>query len=185
MTKFSAKLLTVSVLGSLCVLESYAQVNPAQSAADLSEAEGIAVQTSADLAQAALAQNSEEINEAMTRSDAVAAAVAQAREAYLAMERALLGGDEDAAASYAAELKECLANAIDAANGVIPDAIADTIEHNRLENQNTGTLGRPGDPVNVYENPWNSDRMKAFYQNHFANMYESGVYPWDRETTPE
>lgn len=184
MTKFTAKLLTASAVGALCVLETLA-VDPAAAAGDLAEIANISVQAKGALSEAALSQDVDAITEAGKRSDAVDAAMAQAQEAYLVMERAIENGDEDAAESAAEDLKACLEKAIDAYNGVIPAAVAEAVEQWKNDRKNSGTKGRPYDPVNVYERAWDSERMKDFYQNHFANCWESGVHPHDRETTPE
>ncbi len=182
MTKFSTLLLTAT-LGSVALTANAA--DPAVAAGDLAEIASLSVQAKSALTDAALAGDVDAIAEAGKRSDAVDAAMAQAQEAFLAMERAIESGEQDVADSAAEELKAALENAVDALGGVIPEEVQQAIEDWKSDRKNAGAKGRPDDPVNVYEVPWDSARMKDFYQNNFANFWESGVLPQDKETTPE
>lgn len=182
MTKFSTLLLTAT-LGSVVLTASAA--DPAVAAGDLAEIASLSVQSKSALTDAALAGDVDAIAEAGKRSDAVDAAMAQAQEAFLAMERAMENGDQDVADSAAEDLKASLESAVDAFNGVIPEEVQQAIDQWKNDRKNTGTKGRPYDPVNVYDVPWDSASMRDFYQNQFANFWESGLSPQDRETTPE
>ncbi len=181
MTKFSTLILAALVAGTLNVHA----VDSAAAAGDLAEISMMSVLSKAALSEASLTGDVDAIAEAGKRSDAVDAALAQAQDAYAAMERALENNDEDAAASAVDELKSSLSKAVDALSGVIPDEIMQAVQQMRNNRRNSGARGRQGGPVNVYNVPWNSKRMRDFYQNHFSNCWESGIHPHDRETTPE
>ncbi len=184
MTKQTVKIFAASMVCAFCAAESLAAV-PADAAGDLAAIATISVQAKANLSNAALGGNVDEITEAGKRSDAVDAAMAQGQDAYLSMERADQNGDQDAVASASEDLKSSLAKAVNALNGVIPDEIAQAVARQKKAPKNTGVKGRSYDVPNVYDVPWNSDRMRDFYQNHFANFWDSGIRPQDSETTPE
>ena len=187
MTKLSKIILssTCTVAG-LMVSSSLAAVDPAAVAGNLAEIGSISVQAKANLSEAANNGNVDAIAEAGKRSDAVDAAMAQAQEAYSEMERALANGDEDTAKSAADDLMSSLEKAADALNGVIPEEVVNAVKEWKESKMNTGGgPGRPYDPPNMYDVPWNSQLMRNFYQNQFGNTWSSGVTPNDREATPE
>jgi len=161
--------------------------NQASAAGDLADIAAISVQAKANLADSALGGNIDEIVEAGKRSDAVDAAMAQAQNAFAAMERALSSGDEDAAQSAADELTASKQKAMDALNGVIPASLAkDAVEEWKASKTNTGSgPGRPYDPPNIYDVPWQTVGMRNFYTSQFGNFWSSGRGNGDKDATPE
>ncbi len=111
---------------AVCVAGLFSSVQVG--AIDLAAASGlladvavISAQSSSALAAAANSGDVEAIVEAQNRADAVDSAMAEAQEAYAAMERAVAGGDEDAAAAAAEDLTAAQQKAGDALNGVFPE----------------------------------------------------------------
>ncbi len=165
-------------------------VDQASSAADLAELAALSVQSKANLSGAALGGDIDAIADASMRSDAVDAAMAQAQEAHTAMERALANGDEDAAQSAVEDLQASKQNALDALNGVIPDALAQKAQDIWKESQkNTrGGPGKPYDAPNIYNNVWDTEGMSSFYQSLWGNFWASGRtsgHRGDKDATPE
>jgi len=101
------------------------------------------------------------------------------------METALANGNEDAAQTAADELKAALANASDALKGVISQQLANAKSPKNARQVSGSGPGRPYAPVDVNNIPWQSQGMQDFYQNNFANCWDSGVTPNDSEATPE
>lgn len=187
MTKLSKNIISSAcTVAGLMVSTAMAVVDPAAAAGNLAEIGSISVQAKANLSEAANDGNVDGIAEAGKRSDAVDAAMAQAQEAFSAMERALANGDEDTAKSAADDLMSSLEKAADALNGVIPEEVVNAVKEWKESKKNTGGgAGRPYDPPNMYDVPWNSATMRNFYQNQFSTAWSSGVTPVDREATPE
>lgn len=160
--------------------------DPAAAAASLSEISKISVDAKSGLAEAALSGDTEAIAEASKRSDAVDAAMAQAQESYMAMEKAIESGDEDAAQAAADAVMASLEKAADALSGVIPEEVMDAVKEWKDSKKNTGGgPGQPYDPPNMYDVPWNSAQVSSFAQSHSGNLWGSGSSPQDREATPE
>ena len=161
-------------------------VDQAAAAADLATIASISGQSKANLAGAALGGDVDAIAEANKRSDAVDAAMAQAQEAFAGMERAIAGGDDDAAQSAADELKASKQKAMDALNGVIPQEMLNDIAEWKASKTNTG--GGPGgayDPPNIYDLPWQTAGMRNFYQSQFGSFWAAGRGTGDKDATPE
>lgn len=183
MTKLAKiTLSTICLTGMLCATMASA-VDQAAAAGDLANVSAIAVQAKADLAAAALAGDVDAIAEAGKRADAVDLAVAQAAAAYATLETELANGNEDAAQSAADDLKAAVQNATDAVGGNIQDMPEPTTP--ARGKTSVGGPGRPFDPPNMYDVPWNSQGMRDFYQSSFGNFWMSGVNPSDKEATPE
>lgn len=186
MTKLTKITLSTMCLAGAFGVSNVIAADQVDAAANLSGIAAISVQSKANLADAAFSGVIEEIAEAGKRSDAVDAAMAQAQEAYSAIERAVANGDDDAAQSAADDLAAALGKAVDALNGVIPEEVVNAVKQWKDSQKNTGGgPGKPYDPPNMYDVVWNSDSMSDFYQNHFGNLWNSGVNPNDREATPE
>lgn len=186
MTKLAKiTLSTICLTGMLCATMASA-VDQAAAAGDLANIEAISVQAKADLAAAALAGDVDAIAEAGKRADAIDGAVAQAAAAYATLETELANGNEDAAQSAADDLKAAVQNAMDALKGVIPQDVMDAAKKQKQSRKTSaGGPGRPFDPPNMYDVPWNSQGMRDFYQSSFGNLWMSGVNPSDKEATPE
>ncbi|QBG47551.1 hypothetical protein EGM51_09155 [Verrucomicrobia bacterium S94] len=182
-----SKIMLVTVGLGLTSLTASA-VDPAGAASDLSEIAKISVDAKAALAEAASSGNAELVAEAGERSDAVDAAMAMALDAYSAMEKAVESGDEDAAQSAVDDIADALQKAKDAINGVIALDVKEAVK-DRTEAANANTGGSAWgayDPPNVYDVPWDSARVRNFYQRQFGNLWASlGNTPRDSEATPE
>ena len=178
---------------ALAVMATLTQVRAADMAGAsgvLAEVSVMAVQAKAGLAGAANSGDVKAISDAVNRADAVDAAVADARSAYAAMERAAAGGDEDAAAAAADALEAARQAASDALNGIVPEAVQKTAKEVWKEST-TNTGGGPGnayDPPNIYDVPWQTQGMRSLYTSLFGNFWSaSGQISAgnDYDATPE
>ena len=187
---FSKVGLVAGLMAMVLVNQAHA-VDTAAAAGIMAEVESLAVSAKANLAEAALSGNVDAVAEAGKRSDAIDAGVAAAKEAYAAMERALANGDEDAAESAEDDLASALKQVKDALTGAIPDTVAGTTDQWKASKTNTG--GGPGhanDPPNIYDVPWKSQGIRAYYQSlfgvfHNASGFGHGRGFGDRDATPE
>ena len=161
-------------------------VDQAGAVADLADIAAISVQSKANLASVALGGDVDAVSEAGKRADAVDASMARAQEAFAAMERALAGGDEDAAQSAANEIKASKQKAADALDGVIPDEMVSLVQAWKEAQSNTGGgPGRAYDPPNIYDVPWQTIGMRNFYISQFGSFWSSGRGTGDTDATPE
>lgn len=176
---------SICLIGVLCATTASAVVDQAAAAGDLAEISAISVQAKEALSKAALSGDVDAIAEAGKRSDAIDNAAAQATAAYATVESELASGNEDAAQSAVDDLKAALQNAMDALKGVIPDNGDEPDQPKDGKKNSAGGPGRPYDPPNMYDVPWNSQMMRDFYQSQFGNFWMSGVCPPDQEATPE
>jgi hypothetical protein len=166
-------------------------VDQAAAAADLAEIAMISVQSKANLAGDALGGNIDAVAESGKRSDAVDAAMSQGQESHSAMERAVAGGDDDAAQSAVEDLKASKQKALDALNGVIPESLAAKSVHDKWKESKKNSGGGPGngyDAPNIYEKAWQTQGMRATYQGLWGSLISSGVTTGsagDRDATPE
>ena len=168
-------------------------------AVDMAAARGIlaevgvmAVQAKANLAAAASSGDINAISDAAKRADAVDAAMAEAQEAFTAAERSTAGGDEDAAAANVSDLEAARQKAEDALNGAVPEPTPMSAQQQWKESQkNTGGgPGRAFDPPNMEDVPWQSQGLRAFYQNLFGSFWNASGFGGgrgfgDRDATPE
>lgn len=181
--KFNIGLVGMAAL--MMVGTSYA-ADRAAAAADLAEISVISVQSKGNLAGDALGGDIDAIAESGKRSDAVDAAVAEGQQAHSAIERAVSGGDVDAADSAAEDLKAALQKAKDALDGVIPETKGDKHAEWKDSQTNTGSgPGRAYDPPNIYNRPWETQGMQNFYQGLWGSVWASGRGTGDRDATPE
>lgn len=186
MTKLAKITLSSICLIGMCYATTASAVDQAAAAADLADISAISVQAKASLAEAALSGDVDAIAEAEKRSDAIDGAAAQATAAYATLESELASGNEDAAQSAADDLKAAVENARDAIQGIISQDMANAGDKAKNSKKNSvGGPGRPYDPPNMYDIPWNSAGMRAFYQSNFGNFWQAGVSPTDKEATPE
>lgn len=176
---------SICLIGVLCATAASAVVDQAAAAGDLAEISAISVKAKAALSEAALSGDVDAIAEAGKRSDAIDAAAAQATAAYATLESELASGNEDAAQSAVDDLKAALQRAIDAINGIIVGGGPGGDQPKDGKGNSAGGPGRPYDPPNMYDVPWNSQTMRDFYQSQFGNFWMSGVNPPDQEATPE
>ncbi|MDZ8119771.1 hypothetical protein [Pontiella agarivorans] len=181
-----SKIMLVTISLGCSVLNTFA-VDSAGAAGDLSEIAKISVDAKVALAEAAKAGNADQVAEAGERSDAVDAAMAMALEAYSSMEKAVESGDEDAAQSAVDDIAAAVQKAKDALNGVISQDVKEAVKDWNEANENAGgSARRPYDIPNIYDVPWDSDQVRGFYQQQFANLWVSlGISPSDSEATPE
>lgn len=181
-TRFFGTLAALTLVAPICTFAA----DQVEAASDLAEIAAMSVEAKANLSDAALGGEVDAIAEAGKRSDAVDAAMAQAQEAAAAMERALAGGDEDAAQSAADDLKASKQKAMDALGGVIPESMMEQVADWRASKTNTG--GGPSsayDPPNIYNQPWQTDTIQNFYAKQFGSFFASGRGTGDKDATPE
>lgn len=177
-----------TILSSICLIGVFcattaSAVDQAAAAADLAAVSAISVQANENLSTNALSGDVDGIADAGKRCDAIDNAAAQAAEAYARMESELASGNEDAAQSAYDDLKTALENAKDALQGIIQESVKPGPDDGKKNS--AGGPGRPYDPPNMYDVPWNSQNMRDFYQSHFGNFWMSGIAPRDQEATPE
>jgi hypothetical protein len=153
----------------------------------LAEIASIVVQAKLNLAIAANSGDVEALAEASKRSDGVDSAMAEAMNAFSAMERAIAGGDDDAAASAFENVSSALQKAKDALNGSIPDqqpVLADNKAWEDSQKNAGGGVGNPYDEPNIYNVLWNTENMESFYQGLFNEFIDPSSFT-DKPATPE
>ncbi|MDF7800510.1 hypothetical protein P4C99_13615 [Pontiellaceae bacterium B1224] len=170
--------------GMLCATMASAQVDQAAVAADLGSINNISTQASNALTKEANAKpvDTEALAEAQKRSEAISGLAEQAKSLAATMLSQLANGNEDAAQATADEIKATVGKAKDALQGVIPQEVMDVANS---KGESVSGPGFPFDPPNMYDVPWQSQEMQAFYQNYFGTLWMSGVNPPDLEATPE
>ena len=178
-----------TILSSICLIGVFcattaSAVDQAAAAANLAAVSAISVQANANLSTNALSGDVDGIADWGDRCDALDAVAAQAAEAYARIESELASGNEDEAQSAYDDLKTALENAKNAFGGIIPPINPVDPKDDGKKNS-AGGPGRPYDPPNMYDVPWNSQNMRDFYQSHFGNFWMSGIAPRDQEATPE
>lgn len=182
------KYVVVASLFALGLVNQSLAVDVAAASGVMADLEGLVVAAKENLANAALSGDVDAIAEANKRSDAIDAAVAAGREALSAMEQADANGDADVAESAEDDLAAALRQAKDALSGALPE-VADSQVAGKKNNGNGGP-GKPGDPPNIYDVPWKSQGIRAYYQSlfgafHDASSFGHGKGFGDRDATPE
>ncbi len=180
-------------LSALCAMTLVGQslaVDVAESAGVMAEVEAMSVQAKANLASAALGGDMDAIAEAQKRSDAIDAAVAAARAAFAKMEGDVKSGDMDAAESSEDDLAASLVQVKDALMGAIPESLMAAAKEQKSKKQAKGRPGNPDNPPNIYEVPWKSEGIKAYYQGLFGEFWNASAFGHgqgfgDRDATPE
>lgn len=175
-----------SLLALGLVNQSYA-VDAAAAAGVMADLESLVVQAKEVLSKAALGGDVDAIAEANKRSEAIDTAVAAGRGALAAMEQAIANGDDDAAASAEEDLAAALSRASDALSGVLPASAA--IASQNGEGNSTAGDGAEDLP-NIYDVPWKSQGIRAYYQSlfgvfHDASSFGHGKGFGDKDATPE
>ena len=125
------------------------------------------------LALAAAAGDTEASEEAMKRSNAIDTAVAMARDAYAAMDAGVNSGNLDAAESAQDDLAAALVLVRDAFMGALPETMVATAGDEGDDEEAGGGARDPDDPPNIYEVPWKSQGIKAYYQSLFGKWYDA------------
>jgi hypothetical protein len=182
----------VAVLASVIALSQAKAANIAGASGMLADIAAIVVQAKQNLAIAASSGNVDEIADASTRADAADAAMAEGMESFAALERADAGGDEDAAQSAFEDIGKALQKATEALSGAIPQEVVKSDREKWKESQ-TNTGGGPRgayDPPNIYNNPWETQNLQAFYQSIFNTVWSSSSFGAgsgvsDRDATPQ
>lgn len=180
--KYISSILLAAAMSLPCISRAAGE---ADASADLAAIAALSVQAKANLAMAALGGDLNAIAEASKRSDAVDAAMAQAQEAYSALEAAMESGDAAAQQAAMDTIVASKQKATDALNGVIPESMINEISEWKA---NTGTGGGPGYPYdapNIYDQPWQTVGMRNFYANQFGSFWASGRETGDTDATPE
>lgn len=179
----SSILFLAAAISLSCISNASAQ---ADASADLAAIGTLSVQAKANLAIAALGGDVNAIAEASKRSDAVDAAMAQAQEAFSALEAAIASSDAAAVQAATDTIAASKQKATDALNGVIPESMVNEIAEWRASNPNTGGgPGDPYDPPNMFDKPWQTVGMRNFYASQFGSFWASGRGTGDTDATPE
>ncbi len=181
------------VLALLCATVFVGQSKAAgleEAAGVMAEVESMSVSAKANLADAALGGDTEAIAEAKKRSDAIDAAVADAREAFAKLEVNTKSGDADAAETSEDDLAAALVQVKDALMGAIPESMTAQVDKNKSKKHAGGKPGKPNDPPNINEVPWKSQGIKAYYQGLFGEFWNASAFGHasgfgDRDATPE
>ena len=186
------KVCLVAVMAAMVVLPKAHAANLAKASGMLADVAAIVVQAKQNLAIAANSGNVTAIGEAAKRADASDAAMAEAMEAFAALERADAGENDDAADSAFEDIQTALQKATEALSGAIPEETAQS-KHKKWKDSQKNTGGGPGrpyDPPNIYDVPWHSQNLRSFYNHLFGGH---GSYHFgggdrrhrDRDATPE
>lgn len=186
----SVKLGFFAITCTLVFVGQSMAVDLAAAAGVMAEVESMSVHAKANLAEAALAGDTDAIMEAKKRSDAIDGAVASARAAFAKMETDIKGGEMDAAEAAEDDLAATLVQVKDALIGAIPEALAEEVEQTENAEMAGGAPGNPDDPPNIYEVPWKSEGIKAYYQGLFGEFWNASAFGHgnglgDRDATPE
>jgi len=156
-------------------------VNVAESTSVLADLESLAVKAQKIIADGALAKDLDAIEEGSKRSAAIDDAVKAGREALAAMEQAVANGDDAAAQAAEDALAAALSQARDALSGVLPEKAA-------AKGEAEAEPEEAGDELpNIYDEPWKSQGIRAYYQSLFNTFNEASSYGGDKEVdaTPE
>lgn len=180
----------LSVLCAMAFVLPSKAIDLAEAAAVMAEVESMAVHAKANLASAALGGDTDAVAEAQKRSDAIDAAVAAVRTAYAQFERDFTNGDMDAAATSGDDMAGLLVQVKDALMGAVPEVAMDQSQEAGDEEMAGGAPGDPNDPPNIYEVPWKSQGIKAYYQGLFGEFWNASAFGHgqgfgDRDATPE
>jgi hypothetical protein len=166
-------------------------VDLAASAGVMTDVQALSVQAKANLATAAVGGDVDAVAEANKRSDAIDAAVAAAQRAYSSMTKAMENNDQTAAESAEDSLAAALQQCKDALTGVLPEASENGKAKWKESKDNTGGgPGKPGDTPNIYDVPWKSQGIRAYYQSLFGSFHDASAFGHgrgfgDRDATPE
>lgn len=163
--------------------------NIAEASGVMADLESLVVQAKAALANAALSGDVDAIAEANKRSAAIDAAVAAGNEALAAMEAAAANGDEEAAKMAENDLAAALGQAKNALIGVLP-AMAAASPKASTKAASDEDEEETGDIPNIYDVPWKSQGIRAYYQSlfgafHDASGFGQGKGFGDQDATPE
>ena len=153
----------------------------AEAAGVMADLESLVVQAKATLAKASL-ESTDAVADPLAQSAEVDKAVEAGREALAAMEQAMANGDTEAADAQEAKLAEALLQARNALQGIFPEmaAAADPVDE----------PGKKYKKPNIYEVPWKSQGIRAYYESLFntfedARDFGGGRGFGDRDATPE
>ncbi|MCF7817586.1 MAG: hypothetical protein K9M54_06870 [Kiritimatiellales bacterium] len=190
MKKNQFNITILSVVAVVLMASVPVRADLATASGTLAEVATLTVQAKANLASAANSGDVNAIADAAKRADAVDAAMAEAQDAFSALERAVAGNDQDAAAAASDDLDAARQKAFDALFGAVPEASPQS-EHAKWVEGQKNTGGGPGrayDPPNIYDRPWDTQGLRSFYQGLFGTIWESqgnrGGFN-DRDATPE
>lgn len=152
----------------------------------MSKIETLSINAKAKLAAAAVDEGANAVLEAKKRSDDIDAAVDAARAAYSKMEQAVNSGDTDGAAAAEKELAAKLVLVKNALTGN-PSGESVAASSNKKSGHKTG---RPDNPPNIYEVPFASGGIKAYYEELFGEFWNASAFGHgqgfgDRDATPE
>jgi hypothetical protein len=171
------------------VSQSFA-VDVAEAASVLSDLENLAIQAKANLANASL-ENLGATDVANQQSVEIDKAVDAGRDALAAMEDAILKGDDDAAEAAEDALADALRQAKAVLAGVLTAAVATSEEEQSDESQDDAEEEQEGDdPPNIYDQPWKTDGIRAYYQSLFGAFEDASAFGDQRgfgsqNTTPD
>jgi hypothetical protein len=182
---------TGALLFSISMIAS--AVDRAEITGDVAKLHEISVSGLKNVSDSALGGDPGAIQENMTRSHAIDAAVAAGMGEHQKYENALSAGDEDAAAAHADNVKTQVQKAEDALSGALPEDTKQMTSHEQWKESKTNTGSGPGrayDPPNIYDVPWESQGVRSFYQSLWGNFWASSGgggarRPGDRDATPE
>ena len=150
---------------------SGAAVDLAENAAKLADIGTISTLAQSAVAQAAVLGDVTILAETTTRAATIDAALKSAQDAYVACELALENGDEEGAADAVKDLDAALAEA----KGALLSAVANVAPKKESVAGESGGPGEAGDPPNIYEELWQTDSMRSFYQSLFGMAWSASA----------
>ena len=148
-------------------------VDVAESTSVLEDLESLAVKAQKIIAEGALDKNLDTVEEGGMRWAAITNAVEAGRVALADMEQAVADGDESAAQDAEDALAAALGQAKEALSGVLPEKMADEGETAVEPEQETGL-------PNIYDEPWQSEGIRAYYQSLFNSFNDASSYGGDK-----
>jgi len=170
------------VLGLATHSSAAPKAEVAEAAAVMSDLQSLVVQAKANESKVALGGDTDSIAEFYKQSAAVDDAVTAGNEAVAVMNLAMANEDDEAFEAGKADLAEALEQARNALLGIFPVTVA------------TAEPGDDGekdyDPPNIYEVPWKSQGIRAYYESLFGTFNDARSFGGergfgDRQATPE
>jgi len=146
-------------------------VNVAESTSVLADLQALAVKAQMMITDGASDKDLDAIAEGQKRSAAIDEAIDAGVAALAAMEQAVAVGDEAAAQAAEDALAKALSDAKDAFSGILPEQVATEEEDSDTDSEETEE-GLP----NIYDKPWESDGMRAYYESLFNVFNEGSSY---------
>jgi len=181
------KYIAVAGVLALSLANNSFAVDVAESSSVLEDLESLVLKAQKIIAAGAATKDLDAIEVGKQQAAAIDDAVKAGRQALADMEQAVADGDESAAQDAEDALAAALGQAKEALTGVLPEKVADEGEDETAVEPEQET-GLP----NIYDEPWQSEGIRAYYQSLFNSFNDASSYGGDKvvdfddeEATPQ